>query len=154
MATLRDEFFKSYIWTQFPQCLIKSKVLNIERGDTFDSDASENEDDDEDEKDIIGRTFFEQVNMIQNDRDFIYYVTRTNGMCQIMEGNPKVPKIASHQCIFEIKANKCLALTIKEETFYFMDENFIVYKLTRSPSNRDLHIEKECTMKEIFQLDF
>lgn len=35
-----------------------------------------------------------------------------------------------------------------------MDENFVVFKLTRSENNRQLHLDKEVTMKEIFTLDF
>lgn len=65
MATLRDEKFKTYIWTQFPDGLVKSKVLSVERGDLVDSDASENEEDeDESEKEIKGRMFYDQVQMI------------------------------------------------------------------------------------------
>lgn len=135
--------------------MVKSKVLNFDRGDLIDSDASEGEEEDLDEKEIKGQVYYDQVQMIQNDSDFIYYVTRLNGMCHIMEGNPREPKMTSHSSIFQIKANKCLAFTVEgDNTFFFMDENFVVLKLTRSLSNRTLNIEKELTMKEIFTLDF
>lgn len=76
-------------------------------------------------------------------------------MSHIMEGNPREPKMANHQSIFSVKAQKCLAFTVEgNDTFYFMDENFIVLKLSRSLSNRSLHVEKELTIKEIFTLDF
>jgi hypothetical protein len=35
-----------------------------------------------------------------------------------------------------------------------MDDEFVVYKLTRSNNNRLLHIQDEVTMKEIQTLDF
>lgn len=104
MSTLRDQNFKMYIWTQFPQQLVKSKILNPKRGDMVDSDASEGEEEDDDEKEIKGKAFFEQVPMIKNTKDFIYYVTRHNGMCLIMEGNPREPKLSSHYSIFRLKA--------------------------------------------------
>jgi nitrogenase molybdenum-iron protein alpha/beta subunit len=75
-------------------------------------------------------TTFEQVRMIMNDRDFIYYVTKLNGICQIIEANPRDPYIDKHETIMEIQAEKCLALTTdSSDNFYFMDENFIVYML-------------------------
>jgi hypothetical protein len=49
-----------------------------------------------------------------------------------------------------IKAETCLAFAVdKSENFYFMDENFIVYVLTRNENNRCLTLTKELTMKEI-----
>lgn len=90
-----------------------------------------------------------------NDRDFIYYVTKKNGICQIKEANPRDPYIENHEIIMEIKAEKCLALTTDAKgDFYFMDENFIVSALTRGENNRQLHLKKEITMKEMQTLDF
>jgi hypothetical protein len=94
MAMKRDNLYKTYFWTQFPSKLVKSKMLRDL--DDIDSDESGDEDIEEDEKDILGRIEFSQVPMFNNDRDFIYYVTRLNGKCIIMEGNPRDPYINNH----------------------------------------------------------
>ena len=50
--------------------------------------------------------------MKMNSKDFIYYITKTNGKCDIMEGNPRDPYLKNHKSIFNIKADKCLAFDI------------------------------------------
>lgn len=92
--------------------------------------------------------------MIQDCHDFIYYITKVNGICRIMEGNPRDPYIKNHTAIFETKAEDCYAFTLADNVFYFMDDNHLVYKLTRNENNRFLNVEKELTMKEIQRLDF
>jgi hypothetical protein len=68
-----------------------------------------------------------------NSKDFIYYVTKKNGMCDIMEGNPRDQYIVNHVSIYSIKAEKCLAFSVEEgDKFYFMDESHVVYKMTRN----------------------
>jgi len=42
-----------------------------------------------------------------------------------------------------------MAFTISKDEFYFMDENYIVYKLKRNENNRNLTLVKELTLKEI-----
>ena len=111
--------------------------------------------DSEEDANISGVETFEQVRMIMNDRDFIYYVTKKNGICNIKEANPRDPYIDNHETIMEIKAEKCLALqTDANDKFYFMDENFVVYMLERGENNRQLSLFKEVTMKEMQTLDF
>jgi hypothetical protein len=62
-----------------------------------------------------------------NDRDFIYYIIKQNGMCEIMEGNPRDPYIDHHQSVASVKAEKCKAFDIEgNNKFYFMDEEFNV----------------------------
>ena len=85
-----------------------------------------------------------------NDRDFMYYVTQKNGQCYIIEGNPRDQYIDNHQVIYQLKAEKCLAFSVEGcDVFYFMDETFVVHKLSRNKNNRMLTSEKELTMKEI-----
>lgn len=87
--------------------------------------------------------------MIQDPKDFIYYIIRQNGICKIIEGNPRDPYLRSHSPIFETKSDDCLGFYYTNDTFYFMDDKYICFKLTRNENNRLLKIEKELTMKEI-----
>ena len=59
MAMKRDNYYKSYIWTQFPQSIVKSKLLDISKNELVDSDGSDCGGIEDDEKDIIGRVMFE-----------------------------------------------------------------------------------------------
>jgi hypothetical protein len=97
----------------------------------------------------------ETIPVIMNSKDFIYYVTKKNGMCDIMEGNPRDQYIVNHVSIYSIKAEKCLAFSVEEgDKFYFMDESHVVYKMTRNENNRFLNVVAELTMKEIQRLDY
>ena len=159
MGKKRDMYFKSYIWTQTPSSLIRSKMIgsmSASNEPEMDSDVPSEEDGgSEDDAFISGVETFEQVRMIMNDRDFIYYVTKLNGICQIKEANPRDPYIENHETIMEIKADKCLALTLdQDDKFYFMDDNYVVYMLERGENNRQLSLYKEFTMKEMQTLDF
>jgi hypothetical protein len=99
--------------------------------------------------------YLEGVKMILSERSFIYYVQQKNGKCYIMEGNPRDPKIKNHEAIFSLKANYCLAFSVEnQDTFFFMDDQFIVYMLTRNENDRSLTVRKELTMREIQRLDF
>ena len=147
----RDLKYKTFIWTQFPNKLMRSSLMKITNGliESQESDEGADNDADEDE-DIVGKFTYQPIKMILNERDFIYYVTKKNGLCYIVEGNPRDQKIDNHEIIYSIKAEKCLALTIDgEDTFYFMDESYVVQKLNRNSNNRMLSMEKELTMKEI-----
>jgi len=90
---------------------------------------------------------YEHVQMYQDKRGFIYYILQKNGEFQIMEGNPKEPYINKHYSIFSIKAQKCLAFSVIDEYFFFMNEDVMVFLLSRNESTRRLHIHKELSMK-------
>ena len=92
--------------------------------------------------------------LLTNDKGFMYYVKRKNGKCYIFEGNSRDQYISNHVVIFKIKAEQCLAFSIIKDVFYFMNENHVVYMLTRNQNNRYLSIDKECTFKEIQRTDF
>ena len=109
----------------------------------------------DDDEEITGKQSYEQVRMVMNEKDFIYYITKKNGKCFIMEGNPRDQYIEHHEAIFQLKAERCLAFSVVgTDTFYFMDESHVVHKMTRNLNNRSLNHEKELTMKEIQRLDF
>ena len=110
--------------------------------------------DEEEELNITDICSYEAVQMYQDSRGFIYYVITKNGEFQIMEGNPKEPYINKHYIIFSIKAKKCLAFSVVDDKFFFMNENINVYMLTRNESTRNLHIHKELSMKEVLKIDF
>jgi hypothetical protein len=54
---------------------------------TEDSDQDQHSDIEDEE--ISGKFTYEPIRMIMNERDFIYYITKKNGKCYIMEGNPR-----------------------------------------------------------------
>lgn len=62
MGKKRDKVFKSYIWTQYPQGLVRSKMLTYCEGhqkvEVADSDVSDGEEE-EDEADVVGARSFE-----------------------------------------------------------------------------------------------
>lgn len=59
----------------------------------------------------------------------MYYIKKKNGKCYIFEGNPRDQYLKKHGAVFKLKAERCLAFTVVQDLFFFMDENFIVYKL-------------------------
>jgi hypothetical protein len=72
-----------------------------------------------------------------------------------MEGLPRDPYLVNHASIYSIKAEKCLAFTMEDcDTFYFMDEQYIVNELVRNENNRHLTLRREFSMKEMQRLDF
>lgn len=71
-----------------------------------------------------------------------------------MEGNPRDPYIQHHQQIFNLKTKKCLAFSLKDGSFYLMNDSYIIYKLTRNTNDRQLEISNELTMKEIQRFDY
>lgn len=57
-----------------------------------------------------------------------------------------------------MKAHKCLAFTLTEsggvETFFFMDENKMIWMLKRSENSRQLVWVKQLAMVELQRLDY
>ena len=68
----------------------------------------------EEDIDISNAPLMQPNPMIQDSKDFIYYIKSANGVCKIYEGNPRDPYERNHQCIFEIKADECYAFTINK----------------------------------------
>jgi hypothetical protein len=91
MGKKRDKKFKTYIWTQFPQQLVRSSVFKCTNGQLNNQDSDEANDliEIDEEEDIKGKLMFQPIRMVLNERDFIYYITKQNGKCYIMEGNPR-----------------------------------------------------------------
>jgi hypothetical protein len=82
---------------------------NMQNNDTDHDDISVDSDD---EIEVNNRTTIEKVRLVLNQKDFIYYITKNNGKCSLIEGNPRDPYIQNHESIFTLKADKCLALSI------------------------------------------
>ena len=75
-------------------------------------------------------------------------------MLYLIEGNPRCPYLSEHYDIWSLKANRCQALSVESsDKIYFMDDNYIIYKLTREANNRHLQVENELTIKEIQRLE-
>lgn len=64
----------------------------------------------------------ENVTMILDSRNYLYYVVKHQGQCRVMEINPRDSLIRSHYPIFELKAERCLGLEIKEDYFFIVDD--------------------------------
>ena len=122
--------------------------------EVLDSDDTAASNDDDSEEGASPATY-EQVQMILSDRGFLYYVTKREGKCDIMEGLPRDPYLSSHASIFSMKAERCLAFTIDgNDRFFFMDEQYIVNELVRNENNRRLALRREFSLKEMQRLDF
>ena len=106
MGKKRDLKFKTYIWTQFPQNLVRSSLMRQKNNQLQMAEDSDKEDvsDIEDDEDVTGKLSFEQVRLVMNERDYIYYITKKNGKCYIMEGNPRDQYVDKHEAIYQIKA--------------------------------------------------
>ena len=102
MGKKRDNKFKTYIWTQLPNKLVRSSVLKAHNGKIQNDDSEEGNErsDKEDEEEIIGKFSFEATRMVMNERDFIYYITKKNGQCYINEDNPRDQYLENHAVIY------------------------------------------------------
>lgn len=79
---------------------------------------------------------------------------KENGICFIMEGNPKKPYLKFHTEIFQIKTPTCIAFDLRLSKLFIMDKNHNVYRLGRDQNSRELIVEHESTMKQILKLDY
>ena len=150
----RDTRYKTYVWTQLPGAIVRSKMLKASTNkmhEVLDSDdTAASNDDDSEEGATASPATYEQVQMILSDRGFLYYVTKREGKCDIMEGLPRDPYLSSHASIFSMKAERCLAFTIDgNDRFFFMDEQYIVNELVRNENNRRLALRREFSLKEM-----
>lgn len=72
--------------------------------------------------DLTKDSTMEQVNMVQDGKGFIYYLTCMNNEVTIMEGNPRNPYKNQHYPICKIKTPKCLSFGIEgTNQFFIMD---------------------------------
>lgn len=81
-------------------------------------------DEDEDEEDGL---MYASAPMILDEKGVVYYITKYEGQCTIMEVNPKNDEI--HDIIFEIKSDLCLGFSYANGYFYFMDDFKVINQL-------------------------
>lgn len=99
MAMRKESKYKMYLWTQFPEKIIKQVVSLGQR-----SQGEEGKGDSDKEKDKRGdgapdseddseydKIFYQYVPMIKDDYDYLFYVVKKNKELLIMEGNPRDP---------------------------------------------------------------
>lgn len=96
----------------------------------------------------------ENVTLIQDKKNFMYYVVKSQGTCRIMEINPRDSFLRSHYSIFEIKAEKCLGLENKGDNFFIVDEFRTIHMLTRILDSRELTHVREFKIKQVSIPDF
>lgn len=154
-----DARYKTYVWTQLPGSLVRSKMLQASTNKMYEAlDSDDTVPTDEEDSDggaLSSPATHEPVQMILSDRGFLYYVTKRDGKCDIMEGLPRDPYLANHASIFSMKAESCLAFTMEDcGAFFFMDEQYTVHELVRNQNNRRLALRREFSMKEMQRLDF
>lgn len=162
MGKKKDTRYKINVWTQYPNKIICQSLLRPDSG--LLSQAEEETDEGRDvsssssseEEDYFNKVSIEEVPMIQNSMDYIFYVVKKNSLCHIMEGNPRDPNLDNHSSIFKIKAEKCLALTMNEseQTFFFMDENKLIQMLKSNENSRHLQRVRELAIVELQRLDY
>ena len=69
--------------------------------------------------------------MVQSTKGLIYYVVSQEGQCIIKEINPQ-NDTNDHFTVLEIKSEKCLAFSYKSPYFYFVDNQKVIHKFSRS----------------------
>jgi hypothetical protein len=82
MVKKGDLKFKTFIWTQFPQDILRSKIMSGSGAvDDIDSDDQKSDNDGSDDgiDAIIGVPRYIPVRMILDHKSFIYYVMKSNG---------------------------------------------------------------------------
>ena len=68
--------------------------------------------------------------MIQDTKDFIFYVKNNNGIIQIYEGNPRDPSEKKHTVVFELKAEGVWGFTLnKKGDYLLMTDQHDIYHL-------------------------
>ena len=69
-----------------------------------------------------------------------------------MEINPKKSNIRNHQCIFELKSDRCSGLSVSRngKEFIFLDTNATAFVLERVIDSRRLRLVSEYSMNETF----
>lgn len=75
-----DKNFKIYMWTQFPQKMIRSRFLKVVQPQgqlaEVDSDVESGEEGEGDMDDITQVRTFEPVRMFLDNKNFLYYVIK------------------------------------------------------------------------------
>ena len=130
MGKRKDSSYKMYLWTQFPNIIIKQFISRGKRfGQDRQNENSDNEHEqkggdkqsDTDDDSAFNKIFYQHVPMIKDDYDYLFYVVKKNNEMLIMEGNPRDPFIQNHYPVFNIKIKKCIAFAMLDNTFFFMD---------------------------------
>ena len=86
--------------------------------------------------------------MLIDKKNFIYYMTKTQGVCSVTEIYPEESQLIYHSKIAEIKAEQCLAFSIVGNKFYVMDELNTIHVMSRMNNSRDLKFNYELHIKE------
>jgi len=101
------------------------------------------------ESDNDSKPSLENVEMLVDKNNFIYYMTKTQGVCRIMEVYPQDSGITHHAKIAEVKAEYCLSFSIVGMKFYVMDELNTIHILSRMNNSRELKFNYELNIKEV-----
>ena len=90
--------------------------------------------------------------MCIDEKNFLYYVSKSGANCRIMEINPRQSNMRNHICIFELKADKCLGFRVSQngKQFIFINQSKSAYVLERILDSRKLKLVCEKNMNETF----
>lgn len=109
----------------------------------------------DDNFDLTKESVLEQVLMQQDGKGFLYYITKVNNVCTLMEGNPRDPYIKNHYPIASVNTPKCLSFGIQgNDRFFIMGANHNMHLYERNLNNRTCHQLVDLNIKEIQRLDF
>lgn len=148
-----DGDFQIYMIIQHEHLINRAKFVTDQDDDEEESDEGEEAffDGDSADDDI---PLLENVTMIQDKRNFLYYVVRSQGQCKVMEINPRDSLIRNHYAIFELKAERCYGLETKDDKFFIVDDFKQIQQLERIIESRDLRFVKELKIKQVSHPDF
>ena len=90
----------------------------------------------------------ENVLMIMDDDSYIYYITKSQGVCFLKEVNPKESQLRNHIDIASFKAEYCLAFDTNGKTFFCIDDTKTVHVYERKINHRELENRGELNIKE------
>ena len=85
--------------------------MNEENDDFFDAES------DDDETPSV-----ENVVMLMDNDNFLYYMTKSQGVCYLKEVNPYESQLSAHIDIASFKAEYCLAFDTDGTQFFCLDE--------------------------------
>ena len=122
----------------------KFELLSAIEDDDYFFDA----DSDDDETPVI-----ENVLMLYDFKNYAYYITKSQGVCSIVEINPRESQLRNHKVIATFHAEHCLAFDTDGHNFYAMDETRSIHVFCRRPNYRELESEGEMSIKEFSRRD-
>lgn len=97
-----------------------------------------------------------QIFIQKDEKNYIYYLVRKKGNCQIMEINPRQSQLKYHRIIIEFQATNCTAFSCTPDgrTFYCIDQHKNINKFERVANSRQLKHTSASYIPEVSRCDY